>query len=345
MKRTRRMRVLILVHEQGVPPETLEGLSEREMLAVKTEYDVASAVRKLGHEVQVLGVQDELRPIRRAVEGFEPHIVFNLLMEFQAVAEYQAHVASYLELLQVPYTGCNPRGLLLARDKALAKKIFVYHRIPTPAFVVLPRGREPRVPARMGYPLIVKSLKEEASLGISQASIVGDQAELRERARFVHDRIETDAIAEEYVRGRELTVSVIGNERLRTFPVWELSFEKLPEGSEPIATARVKWDPEYQRRVGVRTGPARGLPKGVAEQIARLARRVYKCLELSGFARIDLRLDAENRAHVIEANAFPDLNADEDLALSARAAGLAYPELIQRILGLGLRYRAPWRSA
>jgi D-alanine-D-alanine ligase len=161
----------------------------------------------------------------------------------------------------------------------------------------------------------------------------------------VHERIETDAIAEEYIRGRELTVSVIGNERLKTFPIWELSFENLPESSEPIATARVKWDLEYQKRVGARTGPARGLGKGVAEQIARLARRVYKSLSLSGFARMDLRLDAEGRAHVIEANAFPDLAHDEDFALSARAAGLDYPQLIQRILNLGLRHRAPWRSA
>ena len=345
MSRPKRLRVLMLAHERGVPPESLAGLSDREVQTVRTEYDVATAVRKLGHELQVLGVRDELAPIRRAVEGWQPHIVFNLLMEFQDVVEYQAHVASYLELLKVPYTGCNPRGLLLARDKALAKKIFLYHRIPTPAFAVLPRGREPRVPAKMRFPMIVKSLEEEASLGISQASIVADAEALRERARFVHERIETDAIAEEYIRGRELTVSVIGNERLQTLPVWELTFENLPESSEPIATARVKWDLEYQKRVGVRTGPARSLPAGVGEQIARLARRVYKSLALSGFARIDLRLAGDGHAHVIEANAFPDLSADEDLALSAKSAGLEYPKLIQRILQLGLRHRAPWRSA
>jgi D-alanine-D-alanine ligase len=336
--------VLVLVHEQGVPPETLEGLSEQEAQAIRTEYDVVTAVEALGHEVQVLGVLHELLPIRHVIEQWRPHIVFNLLVEFQEVVEYQAHVVSYLELLKIPYTGCNPRGLLLARDKALAKKILLYHRIPTPAFAVLPRGRAPRLPRRMRFPLIVKSLKEEASLGISQASIVDDEAELRARAQFVHERIETDAIAEEYVRGRELTQSVLGNERLRTFPVWELSFENLPEGSEPIATARVKWNLEYQRRVGARSGPARALPGDLAQQISRLARRVYRSLALSGFARIDLRLDAQGGVHVIEANAFPDLAAEEDFARSARAAGHAYPALIQRILDLGLRYRAPWRS-
>ncbi len=344
MSHPKRLRVLLLVHEQGVPPQSLAGLTEQEIQPFKTEYDVASALDKLSHDVRVLGVLHELLPIRKAVEEWQPHIVFNLLMEFQDVVEYQVHVASYLELLKVPYTGCNPRGLLLARDKALAKKIFLYHRIPTPAFLVLPRGREPRVPAKTRFPMIVKSLKEEASLGISQASIVSDADALRERARFVHERIETDAIAEEYIRGRELTISVIGNDRLQTFPVWELTFDNLPDSSEPIATARVKWNRAYQKRIGARSGRARDLPAGVAEQIARLARRVYKCLGLSGFARLDLRLDAENRVHVIEANAFPDLSSDEDFVLSAKAAGLGYTELIQRILNLGLRHRAPWRN-
>jgi D-alanine-D-alanine ligase len=344
MSRSKRLRVLLLVHEQGVPPQSLAGLSEQEIQSFKTEFDVASALEELGHDVHLLGVLHELLPIRKAVEEWQPHIVFNLLMEFQDVVEYQVHVASYLELLKVPYTSCNPRGLLLARDKALAKKIFLYHRIPTPAFLVLPLGREPRVPAKTRFPMIVKSLKEEASLGISQASIVADADALRARARFVHERIETDAIAEEYVRGRELTISVIGNDRLQTFPVWELSFENLPHSSEPIATARVKWDRAYQKRIGASSGAARKLPEGIPEQIARLARRVYKCLGLTGFARLDLRLDAENGIHVIEANAFPDLSIDEDFALAANAAGIDYPDLIQRILNLGLRHRAPWRS-
>jgi len=334
--------VLVLVHEDLVPPDSVEGLGEKQMLPWKTEHHVSEALRALGHEVHVLGVSGELLPIRAVVEGWRPHIVFNQLVEFRDVAAYQVHVVSYLELLGAPYTGCNPRGILLARDKALAKKIFRYHRIPTPDFAVVRLGQRARIPRSLGFPLIVKSAEEEASLGLSQASVVHDEAQLRARVEFLHRSVETDAIVEQYVEGRELTIGLLGNDRIRTFPVWEMSFEKLPEGSLPIATARVKWDLEYQERVGIRTGPARRLPAGVAGRIARIARRVQHSLGLSGFARVDLRLAADGRFFVIEANAVPDLAADEDYALSAAAAGLGYEALIQRILDLGLRYRSPW---
>lgn len=341
----RPLRVLILVHEELVPPESLEGLSDQEVHALRTEYDVAGAVEERGHQIRIVGVSDEIRPIRVAVQEWRPHVVFNLLMEFKEVADYQVHVVSYLELLKVPYTGCNPRGLLLARDKALAKKIFRYHRIPTPAFGVLRRGRKVRALPGLRFPLIVKSASEDASLGISQASIVDDVERLTERVAFVHAKIGTDALIEEYIEGRELTVSVLGNERLQTFPIWELSFGRLPGRSAGIATARVKWDLEYQKRVGVRSGPAGPLPEGMADRIGRLARRIYRALGLSGFARIDLRLAPDGRLFVIEANALPDLASDEDFALSAEAAGIEYGELIQRILNLGLRYRPPWESS
>lgn len=341
----KRLRVLVIAHDDLVPPDSVDGLSEKEILPWKTEYHVVEALRELGHEVQMLGVSDELLPIRTIVQGWNPHLVFNLLVEFRDVGAYQVHVVSYLELLQVRFTGCNSRGILLARDKALAKQIFRYHRVPTPAFTVARLGQPPRIAGQLHFPLMVKSVEEEASLGLSQASVVWDADQLRARVAFVHRKVGTDAMVEEYVEGRELTIGVLGNDRLRTFPVWEMFFDKLPEGSLPIATARVKWDLEYQERAGIRTGPARRLPGGMAEQIARIARRVYRCLGLSGYARIDLRLTPDHRIAVIEANAVPDLAADEDLALSAGAAGVPYDSLIQRILNLGLRYRSPWEVA
>ncbi len=340
----KRLRVAVLTHEDLMPPDSLEGLSPKQVQAVKREYGVVEALRELGHDVQVVGLSDELAPLRRVVEAWEPDVVFNLLMEFQDIGAYQVHVTSYLELLQVPYTGCNPSGILLTRDKALAKKIFRFHRIPTPDFAVFRRGHRVRQARSRPFPLIVKSLEEEASLGISQSSIVHDEAQLRERVAFVHERVATDAIVEQYVEGRELTISVLGNERLTTFPIWEMFFRNLPEGSAPIATARVKWDLAYQKRVGIDTGPAEGLPREVERRIPRIARRLYRALGLSGFARIDLRLDADGRLYVLEANATPDIARDEDFALSAERAGLSYPALVRRILTLGLRYRPPWKS-
>jgi D-alanine-D-alanine ligase len=335
------LRVVMLTHEDLVPPSTVEGLSEADMQPFQTEYDVSCAVRELGHELMVLGVSDDLGAIRRAIDELRPDIVFNLLMEFKDVGAFQVHVASYLELLGVHATGCNSRGILLARDKALCKKILRYHRVPTPAFAVFRLGREMRAPRGLRFPLIVKSVDEEASRGIAQASVVRDEEHLRERVAFVHENVGTDALAEEYIAGRELNVSVIGNERLQTFPVWEMFFDKLREGNEPIATERAKWDLAYQKQVGIRIGPAE-LADGEGARLAALARRVYRALGLSGYARLDLRLGEDGRPFVLEANATPDVQREEEFAQAAIACGVPYPLLIQRILNLGLRYRPSW---
>jgi D-alanine-D-alanine ligase len=340
----KQLRVLVLTHEDLVPPDSLAGYDKNTILPWQKEFDVTQGLRGLGHEVQVLGVSHDLRPIRQHVEGFQPHCVFHLLMEFQDVAVFQAHIVSYLELLRVPYAGCNPRGLLIAREKALSKKIFRYHRIPAPAFTVFRYGRAIKVPRDLSYPRFVKSLDEEASLGISQASVVHDEEKLRERVAFVHRRLGGDAIAEQYIQGRELTISVLGNERLQTFPVWELFFDNLPSGSRPIATARAKWDRDYQLRAGIGTGPAEDLPDALARHISKVAKRTYRALGLSGYARIDLRLSEDGRIWVLEANPNPDLRSVEDFAAAAEEAGISYPELLQRIVNLGIRHRSPWKA-
>lgn len=340
----KKRRVLLLVHEDQVPPDSIEGLTAEEINLFKVEYDVREALQTLGHEVQLLPVADEVAPIRRAIEEFRPHVAFNLLLHFHGVGLYDAHVVSYLELLKTPYTGCNPRGLMLASDKALSKKILAYHRIPVPGFAVAPRGRKTRVPRRLRFPLFVKSVAEHASMGISQASIVKDEKALRSRVEFVHEHVGTDAIIEEFIEGRELTIGVLGNERLTTFPVWELIFENLPESSAAIQTSRVKWNLEYQKKIGLTSRAAQDLPAGAAERIAKRAKRIYRALYMSGFARIDMRMDDEGRAWVLEANPNPDLSWREDFAESAESAGICYEELIERILRLGIRYRPAWKG-
>ncbi|NNL84473.1 MAG: ATP-grasp domain-containing protein, partial [Myxococcales bacterium] len=195
----------------------------------------------------------------------------------------------------------------------------------------------------LSFPLIVKSLEEEASLGISQASVVRSPAKLEERVAFVHEHI-GDAIAEEYVEGRELTVSILGNRRLTVFPPWELSFRNLPKSNEPIATEKVKWDLAYQKKLGVDTGPA-DLSSELQRRISGTARRLYRAFGLSGYARADLRLTPEGRVYVIEVNATPDISLDEDFALSAAHAGMDYAVLVQRILNLARRYQPDWKRA
>ncbi|HKK73272.1 MAG TPA: D-alanine--D-alanine ligase [Candidatus Krumholzibacteria bacterium] len=341
----KKLRVLVLVHEDLVPPESLEGHTEKEIALWRTEYDVCHALRGLGHEVHVLGVQTDLGAIRVAIEEKRPHIAFNLLEEFHGVAMYDQHVASYLELMKIPYTGCNPRGLMLSHDKALCRKVLAYHRVPGPRFQVFPMNRRTRLSKRMRFPLFVKSAVEDASFGISQASVVTDEAHLRARVEFVHERIGTDALVEGFVDGREMYVSVLGNERLQAFPVLEMDFGRMPEGSYRIASHKIKWDTEYQDRVDVTVDRAQDLEPAVERRIFRLAKRVYRMLGMSGFARIDLRLDPGDVPHVIEVNANPDLAADDLFAESALLAGVAYDTLIARIVSLGRRYRAQWRTS
>ena len=338
----KKLRVLALMHIGLVPPA--DATSREENTEWKTEFDVLSTLRAIGHEVMPLGIYDDLGVIRKAIDEWKPHVAFNLLEDFDGVPVFDMNVVSYLELLRIPYTGCNPRGLMLARDKGLAKKLLSYHRIPVPDFAVYPIGRTKiRRPKRLQFPLIVKSLTREASAGISQASVVEDEQRLAERVRFMHDTFGTDAIVERYIEGRELYVGVIGNQRLQVFPIWELLFTKMPDELWRIATDRVKWSRVYQEKRGIRTEAAQ-LPDGVGEHIQHLCRRIYRTLDLSGYARIDLRLDASGKVYVLEANPNPQLAYGEDFAESAELAGIHYPDLLQRIVNLAMRWR-PERNA
>ena len=334
----RKLRVLALMHDYLVPPEDTSG-ADLETVKWKTEYDVTSTLRDIGHEVQPLGVKDDLGAIRAAVTDWKPHIVFNLLEAFHEIGVFDQHVASYLELLRVAYTGCNPRGLMLARDKALSKMLLAYHRIPMPEFAVFRAGRAVKRPKRLRFPVIVKSLTQEASIGISQASVVEDDEKLVERVKFIHQTIGTDAIVERYIDGRELYVGILGNLRLQVFPVWELRFTKMPEDIRRIATSSVKWSRKYQDKHGIKAGPATDLPDDLRDRIRHICKRVYRALELSGYARIDLRVEPDGRVYVLEANANPQIAYGEDFAESAEHAGVSYEDLLTRIINAGLRWR------
>ena len=332
------LRILVLVHPELVPPDSLKGLSDKEIHVFKTEYDVVSTLRARGHDVRPLGLKDELKPIRDAVEGWTPHVVFNLLEEFHGLATYDQNVVSYLELLGLPYTGCNPRGLILARDKALSKKLLAYHRIRVPDFTVVRPGRKVALPKRLTFPLIVKSLFFEASTGISQASVVENHEQLARRATFIHEKLGTAAIVEQFIDGREIYVGVIGNERLDVLAPWEMSFAQMPDNRWKIATERVKWSTQYQKKHGIMTDRAR-LDAGTVERMQRMAKRAYRALDLSGYARIDIRMDEEQRIYVLEANPNPNMAYGEDFSESAEAQGISYERLLDRLIALGLRWK------
>ncbi|HWP43829.1 MAG TPA: ATP-grasp domain-containing protein [Blastocatellia bacterium] len=334
---SRKLRIIVLAHEDLIPPETLDGVENKEAELWRTEYDVVSTLRDMGHEVWPIGVRRDLSVIGNAIEEHRPHVAFNLLEEFDSYPLFDQHVVSYLELRKQKYTGCNPRGLTLTHDKALTKKVLAYHRIRVPHFAVFPLNRDARRPARLQFPLFVKSVTDEGSVGIAQASIVRDDEKLKERVEFIHRKNETHAIAEEYIEGREIYVGVIGNQNLQAYTPWELLMNNLPEGAPRIATSKVKWDLAYQKQIGLVSQPAELDPQ-MKKGIERLSKRIYRILGLSGYARIDYRLTDDGRIYVLEVNPNPQIARNEDFADSAEHCGVKYEALLQKIIRLGMSY-------
>lgn len=305
----------------------------------KTEANVLEALRQLGHSVNYLAIFDDLDLVRQKLQHFQPDIIFNLADQFKNNRAFDQNIVSFLEMQGIPFTGCGSTGLTLCKHKGISKKILGYHRIHVPEFCVIGRGQRIARPKRLKFPILVKPLKEEASLGISQASFVETDEQFKERVQFLHDKYASDVIAEEYVEGRELYVSILGNHRLEALPIRELIFRQVPPDEPKIATYRAKWDEEYRQRWGLQNQFAEGLPESLILEINQVCKRIYHLLTIDGYARLDLRVTADHQVYFIEANPNPILAADEDFAQSAVKAGLSYPQLLERIVRLGLKAR------
>jgi D-alanine-D-alanine ligase len=324
----------VLVLSDGTSPTCVDQDFTKEMTTKdwKTEADVMAALGKLGHTAEHLAIYDDVDLMRQKLETFAPHILFNLVEQFRNNPGFDQNIASFFELQGLPFTGCGATGLTLCKHKGISKKILHYHGIHVPHFVVIPRGQRIARPKQLQFPILVKPVKEEASYGISQASFVETDEQFRERVAFIHEKRNADAIAEQYIDGRELYVSLMGNVRLTVFPIREMTFGEVPPSEPKIATYSAKWDDEYRKRKGLRNEFAEGLDPALVGEIEGTCKRIYRLLTIDGYARIDLRLTPANEVYFIEANPNPHLAADEDFALSAGKAGLAYPQLIDRIV-------------
>jgi D-alanine-D-alanine ligase len=331
----KKLNVLILV-DQTTPaaPAELDALLRDPNW--KTELDVYTALKKLGHRARIIGISDDIGPFLHAVSIERPDIVFNLVERFNQQAVLERSIAALIEIMKIPYTGSGPTGLTLCKNKALMKKLMAYHKIKTPKFTIVHRHQKSRVPAPMRFPMIIKPVAEDASYGISQASFVESDAALQERVRFVHQNFEQDALVEEYIEGRELYVSLIGNKQLKVYAPREVVFRDVPDNEPKIATYRAKWDDDYRKKWGIENQFANPLAGGVLERIERLSKKVYRVLNINGYGRIDLRLTPGNEIMILEANPNPGIAADEDFSLSVTKNGMAYEDFIQKLLLLGL---------
>jgi D-alanine-D-alanine ligase len=331
----KKLKVLALFDARS-PTKIDEDLSaEMKTEDWKTEANVMAALGSLGHTTEHLVIFDDLDLLRQKLETFAPDVLFNLAEEFKNNPGFDQNIVSLLEMQGVPFTGCGSTGLTLCKHKGISKKILAYHHIQVPNFVVIPRGQRIGRPRQLKFPILVKPVKDEASYGISQASFVQNEEQFRERVAFIHEKHNADAIAEEYIEGRELYLSLMGNTRLNVFPIRELVFREVPPNEPKIATYKAKWDDEYRKRWGLENRFAEDLEPTLVAEIEQTCKDIYRLLTIDGYARIDLRLAPDNKIYFIEANPNPHLAADEDFAQSAEKAGLKYPQLIDAIIRLG----------
>jgi D-alanine-D-alanine ligase len=329
----------VLALFDAIRPTTIDQDLSKEMKTEdwKTEAHVLAALGKLDFPTEHLAIFDDLDLLRQKMEAFAPDVLFNLVDQFKNNRGFDQNIASFFEMQDVPFTGCGSTGLVLCKHKGISKKILGYHHINVPEFVIIPRGQRPARPKRLKFPIVVKPVKEEASYGISRASFVETDEQFRERVAFIHEKHDADVIAEAYIEGRELYVSVMGNQRLTVFPIRELVFREVPANEPKMATYKSKWDEEYRKRWGLDNQFAEGLEPALVAQIEETCKRIYRLLTIDGYARIDLRLTPANELYFIEANPNAHLAEDEDFAQSAGKAGLPYPELIGKIIRVGMK--------
>ena len=331
----KKLKVLALF--DAIAPTTLDQDLSEELKTEdwSSEADVLKALRKLGHRTEYLAIFDDLDLLRQKVRYFKPDIIFNLCDQFNHNRAFDQNIAAYLELCGVPFTGCGATGLTLAKHKGISKEILGYNGLRVPKFVTIPFGNRISRPKQLDFPLIVKPLNEEASLGISQSSLVETDRQFKKRIRFLREKYGHDVIAEEYIHGREVYVSLLGERTLQVFPIREILFQDVPEGQPRIASYRAKWDYEYRWKWGIDNQFARLRP-ALKRKVQRVGRQVFRLLKLNGYARLDLRITPEEEVVFIEANPNPILARHEDFAHAAVKSGLKYHELIQAILRIGL---------
>lgn len=332
----RKLKILVIFDSAGTPPKNQDYSEYFKKEDWFTEAAVVEALQLMGHEVKPLGIYDDIGILLKAVEETKPNLIFNLTEIFMGKAHFDKNIPALLDLTGIPYTGCGPDGLILCNNKALSKKILSYHRIKVPPFYTFRRGKRVWLPKKLQFPLVIKPLREEASTGISQASHVQDEEHLRERIRFIHENMNMNAIAEEYIEGRELYVSIMGCGRLWAFPIREMRFGNVPDGQPKMATYKAKWDQAYREKWGITNGFIEDLPARVTQKILHTCKRAYRALNIDGYARFDCRLTGEGNLYILEANGNPELAQGDEFAESAIKSGLSYNRLLNKIMNLAL---------
>ncbi|HTM02732.1 MAG TPA: ATP-grasp domain-containing protein [Vicinamibacterales bacterium] len=324
----------VLVDEAETPASTEKAPVTRTLDKKEVEEEVAEALTKLGHEV-VLHELDGTPKSLISLARIDCDLVFNLTESFADDDTADFKIAAFLELIGRRYTGSGTHGLMLAQDKAIAKKIFAFHGIHTPVFAKSFRGRLD-FSHDLQFPVIVKPAREDGSIGIEFSAVVSSIRELMERMDWLHANFDSPVLIEEYIDGREMYVGVIGNDNPEALPVIELDLSKLPEGTPRIAAAEVKWGKGTRAYRDTKSVVATDLPDDIVAALQQTAVAAYHALELRDYGRVDMRLQPDGRVNVIEVNPNPWLSSRAELAMAARKSGRTYPQLVEEIVELAM---------
>ncbi|MFN2572206.1 MAG: ATP-grasp domain-containing protein [Gemmatimonadales bacterium] len=300
--------------------------------AQEAEYDVARALMANDHDVHMIGIGEEIGPLLDKLAAFGPKLVFNGCESFRGHARHEYAVAAVLDMYGYRYTGSSPTGLLVARNKSLTKKVLAYHDIRVPAFAEFHEDDELVRPSELRFPLIVKPLLEDASIGISQASVVEDDESLTQRVEFIHTKHHQAAIVEELVEGREVYVGLLGNDSVEVLPLTEMTFGEPETSEHRIATYKAKWDEEYRKRKKIKNVFAKGISAELATRIGEICSTAFHALWLQDYGRVDVRLTHDDEVYVLEVNPNPFLAVENEMADAAEKAGMKYNAFIQRIV-------------
>lgn len=301
-----------------------------------TENDVYQALKANGYDVSVLGLHNIITPLFEEIKENKPDAIFNLVEVFNAKTHLEKNMAALLEMLDIPYTGATSDNIFICNNKGLNKKILSFHKIKIPWFYAFYRNRRVWLPRKLKLPVIIKPLCEEASRGISQASIADSEESFLGRIRFIHDNMNMDAIAEEYIEGRELYITIIGHKKLTVLPPREMKFGELAEDAR-IATYKAKWDDNYREKWGIKSVYAGKLANGVEEEIKDVCKRAYRALDIRSYLRFDIRVNSEGKVYIIEPNANPCIAKIDEVAQAALKAGTSYEQLIKKIVMLAFK--------
>jgi len=325
----------VLVDDDAEPPASTDKSPVTRTLDKKeVEDEVAEALVKLGHEAikhELDGTPKSLLALAR----LECDLVFNLTESFAGDDTADFKIAGFLELIGKRYTGSGTHGLMLAQDKAIAKKIFAFHGIHTPVFAKSFRGRLD-FSHDLQFPVIVKPAREDGSIGIEFSAVVSSIRELMERMDWLHANFDSPVLIEEYIEGREMYVGIIGNDKPEALPVVELDLSKLPDGTPRIAAAEVKWGKGTKAYRDTKSAVATDLNEETTLSLQQTAMAAYQALELRDYGRVDMRLQSDGRVHVIEANPNPWLSSKAEFAMAARKAGRTYTQLVEEIVELAM---------